>query len=75
MALNGNKLYIMENMLCEMSSIANYAYSLADPGGGPPARPPPPQQDQFLSFSHMFSPKSGRMGGWRPPNGKYWIRH
>ena len=29
----------------------------------------PPQQDQFLSFSHMFSPKSVRVGGWRPPTG------
>ena len=27
----------------------------------------PPQQDQFLSFSHTFSPKSVRIGGWRPP--------
>ena len=29
----------------------------------------PPQQDQFLSFSHMFSPKSVRIRGWHPPNG------
>ena len=34
--------------------------------GAPPA-PPPPQQDQFLSFLHMFLPKSVRIGGWRPP--------
>ena len=38
---------------------------LADPGGAP--RRPPPQQDQFLSFSHTFSLKSVRVGGWRPP--------
>ena len=30
---------------------------------------PPPQQVQFLSFSHMFSPKSVRVGGRRPPTG------
>ena len=35
----------------------------------------PPQQDQFLSFLHTFLPKSVRVGGWRPPNGKSWIRH
>ena len=29
----------------------------------------PPQQDQFLLFSHMFSPKSVRFRGWCPPNG------
>ena len=41
-----------------------------------------PQQDQFLSFSHMFSPKSvcirGQhppMGWCPPPNGKSWICH
>ena len=41
----------------------------------------PPQQDQILSFLHMFSPKSACVGGWRPhqrglapPNGKSWIR-
>ena len=28
-----------------------------------------PQQDQFLSFSHTFLPKSVRIGGWCPPNG------
>ena len=35
--------------------------------------PPPPQQDpflSFLSFSHTFSPKSVRVGGWRPPTGR-----
>ena len=37
--------------------------SLADPGGRRP------QQDQFLLFSHMFLPKSVRIGGWHPPNG------
>ena len=37
---------------------------LADPGG---AAARAPQQDQFLSFSHTFSPKSVRIGGWRPP--------
>ena len=42
----------------------------------------PPQQDQFLSFLHMFSPKSVCIGGWHPPNrlapppnGKSWICH
>ena len=39
-------------------------YSLADPGG---AAARAPQQDQFLSFSHTFSPKSVRIRGWRPP--------
>ena len=43
----------------------------------------PPQQDQILSFLHMFSPKSTCVGGWctlqwgltpPPPNGKSWIR-
>ena len=38
-------------------------------GGGAPRRGPPPQQDQFLSFSHTFSPKSVRVRGWHPPNG------
>ena len=38
---------------------------LACPGAAP--RRPPPQQDQFLSFSHTFSLKSVRIGGWRPP--------
>ena len=27
---------------------------------------PPPQQDQILSFLHMFSPKITCVGGWRP---------
>ena len=40
--------------------------ALADPGGRRGAHPPP-QQDQFLSFSHTFSPKSVRVGGWCPP--------
>ena len=42
----------------------------------------PPQQDQFLLFSHTFSPKSVRVGGWHPSNGsvpplngKSWICH
>ena len=39
-------------------------WSLADPGGAPRR---PPQQDQFLSFSHMFLLKSVRIGGWPPP--------
>ena len=39
--------------------------TLADPGGAPGA---PPQHDPNLSFSHMFSLKSIRVGGWRPPN-------
>ena len=30
------------------------------------ARAPPPQQDQILSFLHMFSPKSACVGGWHP---------
>ena len=34
-----------------------------------PACAPPPQQDQFLSFSHMFLPKSVGIRGWHPPNG------
>ena len=44
-------------------------------------RAPPPEQDQILSFLHMFSPKSTCVGGWRPlqrglapPNRKSWIR-
>ena len=32
---------------------------------------PPPQQDQFLSFSHMFLPKSVCIGGWHPPMGQH----
>ena len=36
--------------------------------GAPPAHAPP-QQDQFLSFSHTFLPKSVCVGGWCPPNG------
>ena len=28
--------------------------------------PPPPQQDQILSFLHMFSPISACFRGWRP---------
>ena len=41
---------------------------LADPSGGR-RRCAPPQQDQFLSFSHMFLLKSVCIGGWCPPNG------
>ena len=41
-------------------------HALADPGGAAGVPPPPPQQDQFLSFSHMFSLKSVRIGGWHP---------
>ena len=41
--------------------------ALADPGGAAVHAPPPPQQDQFLSFSHTFLPKSVCIGGWRPP--------
>ena len=37
-------------------------------GGAPPAHAPP-QQNQFLSFSHTFLPKSVPIGGWHPPNG------
>ena len=33
---------------------------------GAPRRAPP-QQDQFLSFSHTFLPKSVCVGVWRPP--------
>ena len=40
---------------------------LADPGGR--RRRAPPQQDQFLSFSHMFLLKSVCVRGWCPPNG------
>ena len=40
--------------------------------GAPPARPP--QQDSILSFSHIFSPKSVRVGGC-PPKGKSWTCH
>ena len=36
-------------------------------GGAAGARPP--QQDQILSFSHTFLPKSVQIGGWHPPNG------
>ena len=28
--------------------------------------PPPPQQDQILSYLHMFSPKSACVRGWCP---------
>ena len=38
-------------------------------GGGHCRRMCTPQQDQFLSFSHTFSPKSVHIGGWCPPNG------
>ena len=31
-----------------------------------PACAPPPQQDQILSFLHMFSPKSACVRGWCP---------
>ena len=49
--------------------------SLADPGGGAAGTPPPPT-GSISFFSHMFSPKSVRIGGRRlPPNGKSWIRH
>ena len=30
-----------------------------------------PQQDQFLLFLHMFSPKSVCFGGWHPPMGQH----
>ena len=42
-------------------------YALADPGGR--RRHAPREQDQFLSFSHTFSPKSVCVRGWHPPNG------
>ena len=45
--------------------------TLADLGGADGA----PQQDPILSFLHTFLPKSAHVGGWRPPNGKSWIRH
>ena len=68
------------------SLVSKYWYRLSPDHwwiqGGPRRRAPPPQQDQFLSFSHMFSPKSVRIRGWHPlqwfvapPNGKSWIRH
>ena len=38
--------------------------ALVDPGGATGA--PPPQQDQILSFSHTFLPKSAHVGGRRP---------
>ena len=38
--------------------------------GGTASTHPPPQQDQFLSFSHTFLPKSVRFRGWRPPTGR-----
>ena len=39
--------------------------------GGCRWRMPPPQQDPILSFSHVFPPKSGCIGGQvsTPPNG------
>ena len=40
--------------------------ALVDPGRG--RRRTPPQQDQFLSFSHTFLPKSVCVRGWCPPN-------
>ena len=61
-------------------SVSDFGWlSLADPGGH--RRRAPPQQDQFLSFSHTFLPKSVCVGGWcpptgqHPPNGKSWIHH
>ena len=39
--------------------------ALADPGGC--RWRAPPQQDQFLSFSHTFLPKSVCVRGWCPP--------
>ena len=36
-------------------------------GSGGRRRRAPSQQDQFLSFSHMFSLKSVCVGGWCPP--------
>ena len=38
-------------------------------GGGGRHQRVPLQQDQFLSFSHMFSPKSVCVRGQHPPNG------
>ena len=38
--------------------------ALADPEGR--RRCAPPQQDQFLLFSHIFSPKSVHIGDWHP---------
>ena len=38
-------------------------------GGANGMHPPPLQQDQFLLFSHMFSPKSVCVGGGAPPTG------
>ena len=72
--LEGNMVDVF--LLCIVYKLPTDA--LADPGGAAGA---PPQQDQFLSFLHMFSPKSVRITGWhpptgrRPPNGKSWIRH
>ena len=60
----------MRNQKIEVNNIftcfCQYS-SLADPGGAAGARPP--QQDPFLSFSHMFLPKSVCVGGRRPPTG------
>ena len=49
-------------MICKKDIIVPIHWRIQ---GGAAARAP--QQDQFLSFSHMFSLKSVCIGGWRPP--------
>ena len=47
--------------------------TVADPGGVPPARAPP--RVEILSFWHTNFTKRSRLGSWRPPYGKSWIRY
>ena len=60
-----NRLIQNYNVLSKDSQV-----SIGGSGGAPPAHAPSPQQDQFLSFLHMFLPKSVRVRGWRPPTGQ-----
>ena len=71
----------------QLNGLASQHFSssaLADPGGALPAHaPPPPTGSISFVFTYVFAKKCMRrrlappppQTGWRPPNGKSWIRH
>ena len=58
-------LYLASVCIFAYVSLTKKRHPLADPGAPPACAP---QQDPILSFSHVFLPKSVRVGDWHPPN-------